>query len=166
MKQDAVQSPRDRDKHPGRKNNNTLTELTVQSLLNAEVKCGLVRVPQQELPTQEEVETMNLASLHDVCDCIEQQMLTFVKWTNVTGLFKDLPASDQTRLLHAHSYEQFLLRLAYCSLHLQDVLLLDGNYVIPRDHPHVNLARLAGRILDELVEPLRELEINDLEIAH
>jgi len=71
----------------------------------------------------------------------------------------------QVSLLRAHSGEHLLLSLARRSLPYKDVLLLGNDYIVPRHCPEPALSRLAARILDEIIEPLREIQIDDTELA-
>lgn len=48
---------------------------------------------------------------------------------------------------------------------LKDVLLLGNDYIIPRQTQDMDIARVAGRILDEIVNPFREVQIDDSEFA-
>ena len=68
-------------------------------------------------------------------------------------------------LLRAHAGEHLLLGLSRRSLPLKDILLLGNDYVIPRHSQEADISRIAGRILDELVKPLREVQIDDSEFA-
>ena len=47
----------------------------------------------------------------------------------------------------------------------KDVLLLGNDCVVPRHCSDAGMSRLAGRIMDEIVEPLREIQIDDTELA-
>jgi len=47
----------------------------------------------------------------------------------------------------------------------KDVLLLGNDCVVPRHGPDAGMSRLAGRIMDEIVEPLRDIQIDDTELA-
>jgi len=47
----------------------------------------------------------------------------------------------------------------------KDILLLGNDTIVPRHSPETAMTRLAARILDELIEPLREVQIDDTELA-
>lgn len=74
-------------------------------------------------------------------------------------------------LLRAHAGEHLLLGLARRSLHLNDVLLLGNNCIVPRYSadssvpPDLDISRVGTRVMDELVRPLREVQIDDSEFA-
>ena len=73
--------------------------------------------------------------------------------------------SLQVALLRAHAGEHLLLGLARRSLALKDILLLGNDFVLPRNSQELEISRVVGRILDELVRPLREVQIDDSEFA-
>lgn len=47
----------------------------------------------------------------------------------------------------------------------QDVLLLGNDCIIPRQTADSEINRLAARILDEIVEPMKEVQMDDTELA-
>ncbi len=51
------------------------------------------------------------------------------------------------------------------SLICDDYLLLGNHYVIPRNTSDAGLTRAAGRILDEIVKPLKEIQLDEKEYA-
>lgn len=71
----------------------------------------------------------------------------------------------QVALLRAHAGEHLLLGLSRRSMPLKDILLLGNDFVIPRNAPELEISRVVGRIMDELVKPLREVQIDDSEFA-
>ncbi|NXE41497.1 HNF4A factor, partial [Ptilorrhoa leucosticta] len=72
----------------------------------------------------------------------------------------------QVALLRAHAGEHLLLGAAKRSMVFKDVLLLGNDHIIPRNCPElVEVNRVAIRILDELVLPFQELQIDDNEYA-
>ncbi|XP_019399548.1 PREDICTED: hepatocyte nuclear factor 4-gamma [Crocodylus porosus] len=68
-------------------------------------------------------------------------------------------------LLRAHAGEHLLLGAAKRSMMYKDVLLLGNNYIIHRNSSEVEISRVANRILDELVRPFQEIQIDDNEYA-
>ena len=74
-------------------------------------------------------------------------------------------------LLRAHAGEHLLLGLARRSLHLNDVLLLGNNCIVPRYSADssvpadLDISRVGTRVMDELVRPLRDVQIDDSEFA-
>ena len=73
--------------------------------------------------------------------------------------------AHQVALLRAHAGEHLLLGIARRSMPLNDILLLGNDFVIPRNTPELEISRVVGRIMDELVRPLREVQIDDSEFA-
>lgn len=71
----------------------------------------------------------------------------------------------QVALLRAHAGEHLLLGVAKRSLSLNDVLLLGNNSLITRHSTDADIGRISARILDELVQPLREVNIDETEYA-
>jgi len=67
--------------------------------------------------------------------------------------------------LRAHAGEHLLLSLVRRSLPYKDILLLGNDTVVPRHSPEPAMSRLAARILDELIEPLRDVQVDDTELA-
>jgi nuclear factor 4-gamma len=57
------------------------------------------------------------------------------------------------------------LGVACRSLNCDDYLLLGNHYIIPRNTSDPALSRAAGRILDELVRPLKENQLDEKEYA-
>ena len=51
------------------------------------------------------------------------------------------------------------------SLNCDDYLLLGNHYVIPRNNSDLALGRVAARILDEIVKPLKENQLDEKEYA-
>jgi len=100
---------------------------------------------------------------------------------NMPSVYKLVTWLMQVSLLRAHAGEHLLLSLARRSLPYHDLLLLANDTVLPRRSqapPHASasqpapgtgpaagMARLTARILDELVTPLRDLQIDDTELA-
>ena len=59
-----------------------------------------------------------------------------------------------------------MLGVARRSLNCNDELLLGNDSIITRNHADLDIGRVTSRILDELVLPLREIQINDHELAY
>ena len=58
-----------------------------------------------------------------------------------------------------------MLGLSRRSLHLKDCILLGNDFIMPRNCTELEISRVVARILDELVKPLREVQIDDSEFA-
>lgn len=71
----------------------------------------------------------------------------------------------QVALLRAHAGEHLLLGVARRSMVHKDILLLGNNVIIPRNMADADIDRVASRVLDELVKPLRDVQIDDSEFS-
>ena len=88
-------------------------------------------------------------------------------------------AVRQVALLRAHAGEHLLLGVARRSMALRDTLLLGSDAIIPRHYRALqsqqqadllsvagdNISRLVNRILDELVLPLQDIQLDNSEFA-
>ncbi|XP_078735571.1 hepatocyte nuclear factor 4-gamma-like [Lampetra fluviatilis] len=106
-----------------------------------------------------------LAGVQDVCESMKQQLLVLVEWAKYIPAFCDLPLDDQVSLLRAHAGEHLLLGVSKRSLPYKELLLLGSESVIPRNCPEQELCRVSNRVLDELVRPFRDLQLDDAEFA-
>lgn len=48
---------------------------------------------------------------------------------------------------------------------IADMLLLGNDFVIPRDCSSIDISRVANKVMDEVVKPLKEIHIDDSEFA-
>lgn len=71
----------------------------------------------------------------------------------------------QVALLRAHAGEHLIMGVARRSLGVKEVLLLGNDAIIPRNTPEVEIGRVASRILDELVQPMKDVQMDDSEFA-
>jgi len=163
MRKEAVQNERDRIS-VRRASYDDVTQngaLSVGTLHSAELLSRQISAP----ITNIDVLQKKMASIVDVCESIQQQLLILVEWAKYIPSFCELSLDDQVSLLRAHAGEHLLLSLARRSLPYKDILLLGNDCIIPRHCPEPEIGRLAGRILDEIIEPLREVQIDDTELA-
>uniref|UniRef100_A0A3B5LUZ1 Hepatic nuclear factor 4, beta n=1 Tax=Xiphophorus couchianus TaxID=32473 RepID=A0A3B5LUZ1_9TELE len=102
-----------------------------------------------------------------VFESMKQQLLLLVEWAKHIPEFCSLHIDDRVTLLRTHSAEHLILGAARRSLPYNDVILLGKInclniiYFCRNCSDHV----LAIRIQEELVKPLRELDITDKEFA-
>ena len=73
-------------------------------------------------------------------------------------------------MLRGHAGEHLLLGVSRRSMHLQGVLLLGNHSIIRRDQnprlePNLDISRIGSRIMDELVSAIREIQLDDEELA-
>ncbi|KAE9526172.1 hypothetical protein AGLY_013803 [Aphis glycines] len=165
----TVQNERDRIncRRPSYEEQPCASGLSVTSLLNAEI------LSRSESDTAEDTNLANkhVANIGDVCESMKTQLLFLVDWAKRIPAFTELQLNDQVSLLRAHAGEHLLLGLAKRSLMLKDVLLLGNNRVITRHVPDngipsdLDISRVGSRVLDELVKPLNDVQIDDTEFA-
>ncbi|OWR54675.1 SXR nuclear receptor [Danaus plexippus plexippus] len=170
MKKEAVQNERDRIncRRPSYEEPAQANGLSVVSLLNAELLSRKV-IDETNNVTDAEINNRKLAKINDVCDSIKQQLLILVEWAKYIPAFTELHLDDQVALLRAHAGEHLLLGCARRSLHLRDVLLLGNNCIITKHHldgrMDIDISMIGMRVMDEIVKPLREIDIDDTEFA-
>ncbi|KAK7114968.1 uncharacterized protein [Littorina saxatilis] len=164
MKKEAVQNERDRIsvRRTSYDQENTQNgALSVSTLLNAEILSRQICPPLN----MQDLMAKKVASPDDVCESMKQQLLILVEWAKYIPCFCELPLDDQVALLRAHAGEHLLLGVAKRSLVLNDILLLGNDSVITRQSQDPDIGRIASRILDELVQPLRDVNIDETEFA-
>lgn len=163
MKKEAVQNERDRisTRRPCYDETNNAGGITLTIILSAE------HLSRQFSPAVEEVNVMSkkVAGVMDVCDSMKQQLLILVEWAKYIPAFCDLPLDDQVALLRAHAGEHLLLGAAWRSMRLQDMILLGNDCVILRNSSEMEISRIGQRILDELIKPLRTVQLDEHEYA-
>lgn len=114
----------------------------------------------------QDIRNKKVATINDVCDSMKQQLLILVEWAKYIPSFCELPLDDQVALLRAHAGEHLLLGVARRSLLLNDVLLLGNDLIIPRTaQQEIEISQVATRIIDEIVKPMREVQMDDTEFS-
>ena len=68
-------------------------------------------------------------------------------------------------MLKTHAGENLILGAARRSLRCTDMLILGNGAMISRDKSEFEISKIAGMILDLIVSPLREIQINDHEFS-
>lgn len=165
MRKEAVQNERDQIKKKNCVQEET-TSLSVNTLVNAETMSKQPTATSAGEPVDmQTLDRKKIASVNDVCDSMRQQLLILVEWAKYIPAFSELPLDDQVALLRAHAGENLLMGVAKRSLPYKDYLLLGNDFIIPRHCPEVEICRVAVRVLDELVRPLSELNLDDNEFA-
>ncbi|MGH0163918.1 UNVERIFIED_CONTAM: hypothetical protein FKN15_067006 [Acipenser sinensis] len=142
MKKEAVQNERDRIS--SRRNTYESSSLTsITALAQAESLSRQISVPSPGVPT--DISAKKIASISDVCESMKQQLLVLA---NLTGCCP-LPAEPCMRQKQS-----------------MPISPVTGNdCVIHRNCPKVEISRVANRILDELVVPFQDIQIDDNEYA-
>jgi len=168
MKREAVQTERDRiSRRPprGSKIMNPEDDLSMEILRRAE-KLATETYPE----TLREHNKIQNAAREDVIDGIKRQLLFLVEWAKCIPAFASLSVDDQVSLLRARSAEHLILGCAqrsyqYASYQATTVLL-SNNTVIQRNSPSTDadMSAIAARILDQICEPMRDINIDPTEI--
>ncbi|XP_007669843.1 hepatocyte nuclear factor 4-beta-like [Ornithorhynchus anatinus] len=162
MKKEAVQNERDRISIR-RSSYEDSGSLSISVLTQAE---AMATQYSSLSPTHSaDMAMKKIATISDVCESMKQQLLVLVEWAKYIPVFCELPLDDQVALLRAHAGEHLLLGVAKRSIPYTDFLLLGNDFIIPMHCPELEIARVATRILDELVKPLREIQIDENEYA-
>uniref|UniRef100_A0A673U808 Hepatocyte nuclear factor 4 alpha n=1 Tax=Suricata suricatta TaxID=37032 RepID=A0A673U808_SURSU len=137
---------------------------SINALLQAEVLSQQITSPVSGI--NGDIRAKKIASIADVCESMKEQLLVLVEWAKYIPAFCELPLDDQVALLRAHAGEHLLLGATKRSMVFKDVLLLGNDYIVPRHCPELaEMSRVSMRILDELVLPFQELQIDDNEYA-
>nr|XP_060644144.1 hepatocyte nuclear factor 4-beta-like [Anolis sagrei ordinatus] len=162
MKKEAVQNERDRIsiRRSSYEDNGALS-ITILTQAEAMAQQYSALRPVQSA----DIAMKKIATINDVCESMKQQLLILVEWAKYIPAFCELPLDDQVALLRAHAGEHLLLGVAKRSIPYTDFLLLGNDFIIPMQCPELEIARVATRILDELVKPLREIQIDENEYA-
>ncbi|XP_037085566.1 hepatocyte nuclear factor 4-gamma-like [Pollicipes pollicipes] len=165
MRKEAVQNERDRiSVRRASLEDNSGSSLSVQILLNAEVisrqidsswdGCREMDISDKQMATQE-----------DVCESMRQQLLAVVEWAKCIPAFMDLTLDDQIALLRAHGGEHLLLGASWRSLHLNGYVLLGNKSVVTRGSPDAAINKIGGRLMDEVIKPMRDMQVDETEYA-
>ncbi|XP_030624588.1 hepatocyte nuclear factor 4-gamma isoform X1 [Chanos chanos] len=162
MKKEAVQNERDRiSSRRSLQDSNDQPPITV--LAQAESLSQQITVASPAGPV--DIAEKKSATIGDVCESMKQQLLVLVEWAKYIPAFGELPLDDQVSLLRAHAGEHLLLGVAKRSMPYKNVLLLGNGFVIHRNCPEAEISRVANRVLDELVSPFQDIQIDDNEYA-
>eukprot|EP00794_Sanderia_malayensis_P019187 gene19187-21109_t len=157
MRKEAVQN--ERDKITRKSCDDTEKSLSPQVLLSAEILSRPAQSPPEQLNLSKE------ATSNDVVESMKQQLLVLVEWAKYIPVFCELPLDDQVSLLRAHASEHLILGVARRSMLIKDALLLGNELIISKNHPEVDIRRIAIRVMEELVQPMITLELDDTEYA-
>ncbi|XP_051538842.1 hepatocyte nuclear factor 4-gamma-like isoform X2 [Myxocyprinus asiaticus] len=162
MKKEAVQNERDRIS--SRRNMQDSHDLPpITALAHAEALSQQISAASPMDPA--DVSEKKSATISDICESMKQQLLVLVEWAKYIPAFGELPLDDQVSLLRAHAGEHLLLGVAKRSIAYKDILLLGNGCVIHRSCPEPEIGRVANRVLDELVLPFQDIQIDDNEYA-
>ncbi|XP_060924117.1 hepatic nuclear factor 4, beta isoform X2 [Limanda limanda] len=173
MRKEAVQNERDCiNSH--RAKGQTVGTLSITMLQRAEASVTqwthtfgfcCCQFPAPVSPISDDINTKKTACVGDVFHSMKQQLLLLVEWAKHIPEFCSLPLDDRVTLLRTHSAEHLILGAARRSLPCNNLILLGNDFVIPLRGAQTEVSRVAFRIQEELVKPLRELDIADTEFA-
>nr|XP_020462003.1 hepatocyte nuclear factor 4-beta-like [Monopterus albus] len=163
MKKEAVQNERDCINGQRAKGPQTLGTLSISVLLRAEA--SVHQLSALVSPWCHDFHTKKTACMGDMFESMKQQLLLLVEWAKHIPEFCSLPLDDRVTLLRTHSAENLILGAARRSLPYNNLILLGNNFVIPLRGAEVEVSKVAFRIQEELVKPLRDLDITDKEFA-
>ncbi|XP_038067671.1 hepatocyte nuclear factor 4-gamma-like isoform X1 [Patiria miniata] len=165
-KEGTVQNERDRisTRRPSYEDSLNTTSLSIGQLVNAEILSRQIS-PQMTL-SDTNLATKKIANMNDICETMKQQLLILVEWAKYIPSFCDLPLDDQVALLRAHAGEHLVLGAAQRSLQYKDYLIMGPDTILPRHCPdQMDINRVASRVLDELVKPMRDVGLDEQEFA-
>ncbi|CAF0881073.1 unnamed protein product [Rotaria sordida] len=183
MRRDAVQKERDRLGRQRSNNCNTRVvtiksighlsdnldddedDLSIMALLRAEQTAKEYIGRQIQLDRHPSNTERVQATLETIGISMNYQLRSLIEWAKDLKSFIELSDTDKIALLRGHTGENLVLGLACRSLNCDDYLLLGNHYVIPRNTSDPGLTRAAGRILDEIVKPLKEIQLDEKEYA-
>ncbi|XP_013136947.1 PREDICTED: transcription factor HNF-4 homolog [Papilio polytes] len=164
MKKEAVQNERDRIncRRPSYEEPAQANGLSVVSLLNAELLSRKV-IDETNNVTDAEINNRNLAKINDVCESIKQQLLILVEWAKYIPAFTDLQLDDQFGEVPMDG----------ACLNRPQITLADQNKIkssqtvncVADGRMDIDISMIGMRVMDEIVKPLREIDIDDTEFA-
>jgi hypothetical protein len=140
-------------------------DLSVMALLRAEQTAQEYIGRQIQLDRQPSNTERVQATLETIGISMNYQLRSLIEWAKDLKGFVELSDNDKIALLRGHTGENLILGVACRSLNCDDYLLLGNHYIIPRNTSDPALSRAAGRILDELVRPLKENQLDEKEYA-
>ncbi|XP_023699019.1 hepatocyte nuclear factor 4-alpha-like [Paramormyrops kingsleyae] len=162
MKKEAVQNERDRISRR-RSGHEDASLPPISALVQADMLSRQISVPDSLL--HGDIRIRKVATIPDVCESMRQQLLVLVEWAKYIPAFCELPLDDQVVLLRTHAGEHLLLGVIKRSMQFKDMLLLGNGQIITRNCAELEVNRIATRILEELVLPCQELQVDDSEFA-
>lgn len=168
MKKEAVQSERDKISRKGLAEKSSFpSELFLTTLLSAE----MIFKDEDTMKFSFDWSKNEIASIQDIRESVKQQLLRLDEWSKQVSAFSELTINDRIALLRAHAGDHLLLGLARRSLYLKDMLILANNRILTRprsensDQSEFDMNSISVRVMDELVKPFTDVQIDDNEFA-
>ena len=106
-----------------------------------------------------------IADANEIADSMKQQLLLLVEWAKSIPLFCELSTEDKISLLKTHAGENLILGSARRSLRSTDTLILGNGAIISKELSEYEIGKLVTSVLDLVVKPLKEIQINDHEFS-
>lgn len=162
MKKEAVQNERDRIVNHKRVVPSCIDSpsFSINVLFDAEIRTRQIGLAQVT-----ETKPQRIATANEIADSMKQQLLLLVEWAKSIPFFCELPTDDKIALLKTHAGENLILGAARRSIRCTDVLILGNGSIISREKSEFEISKVAGKVLDLIVRPLREIQINDHEFS-
>ena len=96
---------------------------------------------------------------------MKQQLLLLVEWAKSIPPFCELSTDDKISLLKTHAGENLILGTARRSLRCTDTLVLGNGSIISKEKSDFEICKIAETIINLVVKPLKEIQINDHEFS-
>uniref|UniRef100_A0A7E4V311 Nuclear receptor domain-containing protein n=1 Tax=Panagrellus redivivus TaxID=6233 RepID=A0A7E4V311_PANRE len=109
------------------------------------------------------------ASVNDIFHSLHSQLLLVIEWAKSLRPFAELNPADQTALLKNFASQHIVLCVAYRSINSADSLRLLNDSMIVRGNgevaqfPDDYIRRDCERVMDQLVAPMRFMQMDDYE---
>ncbi|ESN99036.1 hypothetical protein HELRODRAFT_67417 [Helobdella robusta] len=163
MKKEAVQNERDRisvrrTPYDDQQRNSALSVATLYNA-DAATKSMLTQI------TTSDITRKALANVGDICESMKQQVMKMIDWAKLIPPFNEMDTDDKVSLLRSHACEHLLLSLARRSCMYNETLLLSNDTVITRTSLDNEQNKITCRIMDELIQPMRDIQMDESEFA-
>lgn len=109
----------------------------------------------------------NSCSVDELYESIEIQLNRIPQWAKSVDLFQQLDIDDQVSLLRENWREILCLSLAHRSIHYDDTLLLASGNIFHSSQKDMdeNLKYLVDRLIEDIVNLIKDLDIDRVELA-
>ncbi|CAO4361007.1 unnamed protein product [Caenorhabditis nigoni] len=179
MKSNAIQNERDaigkRKKTPEEGKEDLIDQLVAAEQMCQQLRSSVIKNTSSLAPydcgkVKWNYEDARSATLDDIGKSIHQQLVLFIEWAKSLPQFSFLAQVDQAALLKGGAASIIVLGVAYRSIHLgmDDTICLANDTLLPKEHAtqvgDINhFSCVVGRILAELVNPMRRLDMDLVE---
>lgn len=176
MKSNAIQNERDaigKRKKPSEGGKEDLMDQLVQAeTLCQQLRSSVIKNTSSLAPydcgkVKWNYEDARAATLDDIGKSIHQQLVLFIEWAKSLSQFTLLAQLDQAALLKGGAASVIVLGVAYRSIRLGvgDTICLANDTLLPKEHATQvgDINCVVGRIIAELVNPMRRLDMDLIE---